>query len=272
MYSELKEKYQLLNQQAHVREWTQYLLDPSYDNVEFPLNSLSVALGNILDANIYVVTTEGKLHGYHETYHVNTGRVDNMIRKKELPYNYVAKLEKIKETTANIPIDDDLTIFPVERRANYEEALTTIVPVRMSGMRLGSIIIAKLNTKLTEEEILVSEHAAALIGIELSFEGSVKEVVDKNRLQQAKVALNALSKSEKRAVEGIFEEIGDRDEVKLTSSEIADKLSITRSIVVNSLQKLVTASIIEQRSMGMKGTYIKVINPHFESLLNKASV
>jgi len=57
--------------------------------------------------------------------------------------------------------------------------------------------------------------------------------------------------------------------MRLTTSEIADTIGITRSIVVNSLQKLVTASIIDQRSMGMKGTHIKVINQYFEELINK---
>ncbi|HHU65109.1 MAG TPA: HTH domain-containing protein, partial [Streptococcus sp.] len=41
---------------------------------------------------------------------------------------------------------------------------------------------------------------------------------------------------------------------------IADRIGITRSVIVNALRKLESAGIIESRSLGMKGTYLKVIN------------
>lgn len=269
MSNEIMTKIKQLDQQVNVNEWTHYLLETEYNNEEFPLNSLSNALGKLVDANVYVLNTEGQLHGYFETYHVNTGRVDDMIRKKVLPYNYVKKLSNIDETKANIPIDNDLTIFPVEKRANYEKALTTIVPIEMSGSRLGTILIAKLNKPISEIDLMVAEHAASLTGVELSFERTVDEVISKNEKEKARIVYNALSKSEKKAAQGIFDAMNGKSEMRFTTSEIADTIGITRSIVVNSLQKLVTASIIDQRSMGMKGTHIKVINQYFEELINK---
>ena len=44
------------------------------------------------------------------------------------------------------------------------------------------------------------------------------------------------------------------------ASKIADRFGITRSVVVNALRKLESAGVIESRSSGMKGTYIKVVN------------
>ena len=52
----------------------------------------------------------------------------------------------------------------------------------------------------------------------------------------------------------------DGNEGRLTASIIADRIGITRSVIVNALRKLESAGIIESRSLGMKGTYIKVIN------------
>ena len=46
----------------------------------------------------------------------------------------------------------------------------------------------------------------------------------------------------------------------LVASKIADRFGITRSVVVNALRKLESAGVIETRSSGMKGTYIKVTN------------
>lgn len=54
---------------------------------------------------------------------------------------------------------------------------------------------------------------------------------------------------------------------RLTASNIADKIGITRSVIVNALRKLESAGIIESRSLGMKGTYLKVLNPLFKDEL-----
>ena len=44
------------------------------------------------------------------------------------------------------------------------------------------------------------------------------------------------------------------------ASKIADLVGITRSVIVNALRKFESAVVIESRSSGMKGTYIKVLN------------
>ena len=46
----------------------------------------------------------------------------------------------------------------------------------------------------------------------------------------------------------------------LVASKIADRVGITRSVIVNALRKFESAGVIESRSSGMKGTYIKVTN------------
>ena len=70
------------------------------------------------------------------------------------------------------------------------------------------------------------------------------------------MAINSLSYSEKEAIEHIFEELGN--EGLLIASKVADRVGITRSVIVNALRKLESAGVIESRSLGMKGTFIKV--------------
>ena len=52
----------------------------------------------------------------------------------------------------------------------------------------------------------------------------------------------------------------DFDTAILVASKIADRVGITRSVIVNALRKFESAGVIESRSSGMKGTYIKVLN------------
>ena len=61
------------------------------------------------------------------------------------------------------------------------------------------------------------------------------------------------------AIVYIFNEL-EGDEGLLVASKIADRVGITRSVIVNALRKFESAGVIESRSSGMKGTYIKVIN------------
>ena len=76
---------------------------------------------------------------------------------------------------------------------------------------------------------------------------------------QENIAINTLSYSEIKAVSAILNEL-DGLEGRLTASVIADRIGITRSVIVNALRKLESAGIIESRSLGMKGTYLKVLN------------
>ena len=82
------------------------------------------------------------------------------------------------------------------------------------------------------------------------------------------MAISSLSYSELEAIEHIFEEL-DGKEGLLVASKIADRVGITRSVIVNALSKLESAGVIESRSLGMKGTYIKVLNDKFLVELEK---
>ena len=74
-----------------------------------------------------------------------------------------------------------------------------------------------------------------------------------------RMAISTLSYSETEAVQKIFEELKEREGI-LVASKIADRVGITRSVIVNALRKFESAGVIESRSSGMKGTYIKVLN------------
>ena len=79
-------------------------------------------------------------------------------------------------------------------------------------------------------------------------------------------AISTLSFSELEAIVHIFDELEGNEGI-LVASKIADRVGITRSVIVNALRKFESAGVIESRSSGMKGTYIKVVNDFvFEEL------
>ena len=88
---------------------------------------------------------------------------------------------------------------------------------------------------------------------------------DARKKAAVQIAIGTLSYSELEAIEHIFAEL-DGEEGLLVASKIADRVGITRSVIVNALRKFESAGVIESKSLGMKGTYIRVLN---ENLLDE---
>ncbi len=107
-----------------------------------------------------------------------------------------------------------------------------------------------------------------MVGMEILREKAEKIEEEARNKAVVQLAIGTLSYSELEAVEHIFEEL-DGDEGLLVASKIADQLGITRSVIVNALRKFESAGVIESRSLGMKGTYIKVLNPYLLENLKK---
>ena len=115
---------------------------------------------------------------------------------------------------------------------------------------------------------MLAEYGSTVVGMEILRE-KAEEIEEEARSKAiVQMAINSLSYSELEAIEHIFEEL-DGTEGLLVASKIADRVGITRSVIVNALRKLESAGVIESRSLGMKGTHIKVLNDKFLIELEK---
>ena len=98
-----------------------------------------------------------------------------------------------------------------------------------------------------------------VVGLEIL--RAISEEMEEEMRKKAVVqmAIGTLSYSELEAVEHIFAEL-DGKEGLLVASKIADRVGITRSVIVNALRKFESAGVIESRSLGMKWTHIRILN------------
>jgi len=83
-----------------------------------------------------------------------------------------------------------------------------------------------------------------------------------------KAAIGTLSYSELEALIHIFGEI-EGTQGLIIASKVAEKHTLSRSAIVNGLRKLESAGLIEARSLGVKGTYIKILNEQLTTELDK---
>jgi transcriptional pleiotropic repressor len=233
-----------------------------------PVNFKEMAdtLGDIIDSNVYIVSRKGKLLGISIHQQIENERMKKMFEERQFPEEYTHSLFTISETSSNLDIHDEHTAFPVENKELFQNALTTIVPIVGGGERLGTLILARLSSQFENDDLILAEYGATVVGMEILREKS-EEIEEEARSKAVvQMAINSLSYSELEAIEHIFEEL-DGHEGLLVASKIADRVGITRSVIVNALRKLESAGVIESRSLGMKGTYIKVLNDKFLNAL-----
>ena len=134
-----------------------------------------------------------------------------------------------------------------------------INPIDIAGERLGTVFMYRDDKPYDIEDIIVSEYGTTVVGLEMMRAVHEENAEEDRKQQVVKSAFNTLSFSELEAIIHIFDEL-DGEEGILVASKIADRVGITRSVIVNALRKFESAGVIESRSSGMKGTYIKVLN------------
>lgn len=221
---------------------------------------------NILDSNVYVVSKRGKILGVSLYDHEDSAVVLTDGGEHFFNAEEQNNLMKINETLFNITQEKLIEVFKNDL-GSYTK-FVTIVPIIGNAQRLGTFIIARREQSYLEEDMILAEYAATIIGLEIirAKSDAHEEVVRKKAVVQ--MAISTLSYSEFEAVVHIFEELSG-EEGLLIASKIADKAGITRSVIVNALRKFESAGVIETRSLGMKGTYIRILNEHLVEELNK---
>ncbi len=134
-----------------------------------------------------------------------------------------------------------------------------INPIDIAGERLGTVFMYKSDSQYEIDDIILSEYGTTVVGLEMMRSVNEENAEETRKIQIVKSAISTLSFSELEAIVHIFDEL-DGTEGILVASKIADRVGITRSVIVNALRKFESAGVIESRSSGMKGTYIKVLN------------
>ena len=225
-------------------------------------------ISEVTVTNVFIVSRRGKILGASLNELLKNSRINQMLEDRHIPSEYTEKLMDVKQTESHIDIDDDLSVFPPENRDAFIDSKTTIFPVLGGGERLGTLVLGRVSDEFNENDLVLGEYAATVLGMEILREKH-SEVEQEARDKAAiNMAINSLSYSEREAIEHIFEELGGKEGL-LIASKVSDRVGITRSVIVNALRKLESAGVIESRSLGMKGTFIKVKKEQFLDELEK---
>ncbi len=219
-------------------------------------NTISDELSRILESSTYIIGKDGRYLGKTEIS-LNHGGLfhpedlkDGKFSEEKLHWFF-----GFTHTEVNyVPKDTNLYCI--------------IAPVFGSGERMGTVIYAREDRPYSPAEIILAEYGASVSGMQILRSVNERMEHEARKKTVVQLALEVLSYSELEAVKYIFNEI-EGSEGFLVASKLAEEYKLTRSVIVNALRKLESAGVIDARSLGMKGTYIKVLNDYlYEQLAN----
>ena len=218
-------------------------------------NDICDVLSDILKSNVLVISKKGKVLGIknredipeiHELIEDKVGLlIDSMLNERLLLV--LSTKENVNLTTLGFDSD------------NIEKYQGLLLPIDIAGERLGTLFLYKLDAQYDIDDIILGEYGTTVVGLEMMRALNEENAEEDRKIAIVRSAISTLSFSELQAIKHIFSEL-DGNEGILVASKVADRVGITRSVIVNALRKFESAGVIESRSSGMKGTYIKVLN------------
>ena len=228
-------------------------------------NDICKVMREIMSSGVIVISKKGKILGIsHSRDEDDLSKVSDMIVDtvgEFLDSKFNDRLLNILSTKENVNLR---TLgFEDEYIKDYSAIIS---PIYIAGRRLGTLFIYRVDKPYDIDDIILTEYGTTVVGLEMT-----RAVTDEHdeairNKQVVQSAISTLSYTERDAIKTILDELNG-NEGRLVASKIADRIGITRSVIVNALRKFESAGVIETRSAGVKGTYIRVINDYvFEEI------
>lgn len=236
-----------------------------------PVDFFEIAqvLSENLDCSVFIVGRRGQIGGYAFTASATCTEIEHLKSHAErFPESFNQELVNIQETNTNLVLEEGRKcIFnPNNVHCDCSLHIWSITPVFGGARRIGTLIMMRATQPFCDEDIVLAEYGAIVVANEIMRMRTERIEEEARKKASVQIALATLSYSEREAIEHIMAELSGKEGL-LVASRIADKVGITRSVIVSALRKFESAGVIESRSLGMKGTYIKVLNDYlFEEL------
>ncbi|MBQ6899573.1 MAG: GTP-sensing pleiotropic transcriptional regulator CodY [Firmicutes bacterium] len=227
---------------------------------------LSRILSEIIDANVYILDYTGTVIGVAYNKEADSSTYENEHGVERVPEQDNEKFLATVETTANLIGDALIPILG----ADYEqkEKYHTIIPVVCGGERLGTLLLARYVDSFGDEDLALCEYGATVVGLEIRRNQQLEHARERSMRLAVDMAIETLSFSERDALDKILKSL-EGDEGLIVTSKVASQYGLTNSVVVNAMRKMSSAGLLESRSLGMKGTHIRIINPFLKETVIK---
>lgn len=245
------------------------ILRTSNNQVDF--HDVAEFLSQIMSCNVYIVGRKGKILGYAVHEHALTEEWLNIMTKEQrFPGDFNKHLLRIEQTVANLENKDPFYVFSSpEENDSFRSKYISVAPVIASRERQGTLVFARSSSPFDNEDLILAEYSATIVALEVVHARQQRKEEESRGRALAHLAVESLSFSELQAAKYLMEAVAASSDGIVVSSQIADDHGVTRSVIVNSIRKLESAGTIESRSLGMKGTHLRILNPYVEEEITR---
>ena len=187
----------------------------------FSFDEMCELMSELMDANVYIANRTGKVIGVGYKIKSDSMAIsDAETGSQVFPEEYNEELMRVRETVANVSGEEALKIFKYDY--DTSDKLHTIIPILGGGKRWGTLILTRYTPEFTEEDLVLGEYGATIVGMEIQRRKSLEREEEEREIAMVQMAIGTLSYSEIEAVQQIFAEL-DGDEGLLVASKIADR-------------------------------------------------
>lgn len=194
-----------------------------------------------------------------------------MVDKKGVVLHYIGKqilnsLGKKLEEGMMLDAEDQMKLRRIEEMtvnaytgSADSKIYYMIMPLYSKENRLGTVIFAGKNA-WSQDCLYFMRLLTMCISREYALNEYREDVETRKLSETVHAAIATLSYSELSAMVHVINGLNGKEGLVI-ASKLADQVGVARSVIVNALRKFESAGIIESRSLGVKGTFIRVINP-----------
>lgn len=258
----------------------------TFEEIEY--DSIARVISNIIKANVYIVGLDGTIKGnaFLDGFECDI-MLDRVVDQGRFPRSYSEMLLTFNETAPNRHSKTGNCAFADHTACVYSAKSTTIVPIYGVRQRIGTLVVAKYGEDFTDDDLLLAEYGASIVGMELLHEENALRKSQKEEEEAVLRTLKAMSFHEQLAVVAIVKQLEDndlfrfsivfegdniilqrlKDDEGVVATEIFLMWNITRSVIVNSIRMMQVAKVVSSKSMGMKGTRLTIINNKLRSMI-----
>lgn len=234
-----------------------------------PIGALCDELCDIIGCNIYLFDTKGHIFAYSIADKFNCPYTKCSLKNEELPQYYMDFFNKNNLNITDKYDEHPNCTYPGVDHCLFNDRFYSMYPIFSAFEKVAGILFIKYEEAFSESDNVLCEYTCAIVSIEMLRQEQEKMQQQSMVIAKAKLAVNSLTFSEKKATLAILDEIsGDSGEVFLNS--IASKTYTTPSTVSSALKKLEVAEMISTKQRGVKGKHIMILNQNLRKELSKS--
>ncbi len=231
---------------------------------DITMNDLGNSISSVVDANICMAAPDGEiLYLYERTQELGSEYYDRVMGNKD---GLIKHIVQLNTTHIDLPLTSPFVLLT----EGSERGLFSFFPVIVEAKYICNLILWHEEEPITDDELAICESACAMISMCIGRSRARENRLIRIQKDAARVAAGILSYSELHSIKELLKRM-EGNECIIVISDLADEIYIARSIIAGALKKLESSDIINVRSLGVKGTHIRINNPYIYSAVNEAN-